>query len=117
MTFIYQSFVHSCGNVKQNIYIYFTLPKNIYLFYQPILEIHSTFQFLFAIWYIKKGNVNKYYAVPVKIFLYGSDLKKKEKSCQKIAKSCQKNYCEWAPYGACKHNPIKNNFLSQFLTQ
>ena len=87
MTVIYQSFVHSYGNVKQNIYIYFTLPKNIYLFYQPILEIHSTFQFLFAIWYIKKGNVNKYYVVSVKIFLYGSDLKKKEKSCQK---NCQK---------------------------
>lgn len=73
MAFIYQSFVHSCGNVKQNIYIYFTLSKKIYLFYQPILEIHSTFQSLFAIQYIEKGNVNKYLAVPVKISLYGFD--------------------------------------------
>ena len=73
----------------QTKYLYlFYIIKKIYLFYQPILEIHSTFQSLFAIQYIEKGNVNKYLAVPVKIFLYGFDLKKK--SCQK---NCQKNCC------------------------
>ena len=70
----------------QTKYLYlFYIIKKIYLFYQPILEIHSTFQSLFAIQYIEKGNVNKYLAVPVKISLYGFDFKKKKLS-KKLSK-------------------------------
>ena len=76
------------------------------------------------------GNVNKYRAVLVKIFLYKSHLTKKKKNSKKklpknikirpkaakkklllllktakktvtTVKSCQKNCYQWKPYGVC----------------
>ena len=105
MTFIYQSFVHSCGNVKQNIYIYFTLSKKFIYFTNPFLKYipHSNLYLQYSI--LKREMLISILRCLLKFPYMGLILKKKV--VKKNAKIAVVN----------GHNPIKNNFLSQFLTQ
>ena len=88
MTFIYQSFVNSCGNVKQNIYIYFTLSKKFIYFTNPFLKYipHSNLYLQYSI--LKREMLISILQCLLKFPYMGLILKKK--SCQK---NCQKSCC------------------------